>query len=300
MVKIMRNVRSSLLLSVIISTVIVFLPLSTALNPLLQYVRLPSMISEVIATSEEAGPASGDDEETGDDDDADDGEGTETGDQAADVSAPVEIFEVEICNNGIDDDGDGVVDEDDGLTGIACDVIGIENTTEVPESADEAQQGEQVTGNDTDLVSVECDPGFVLDPATGECVPIETPPLDGPDEQCLFDPSLPHCVAVDGKCPGGFAINVNEQCYPTGPCPDGYNKVDDDETGACYPDEAPPTGPANQTTITTNQTTIANQTIETVANQTITNQTITNQTMLPPPPPPPTPSGPYNACSQGG
>ncbi|CAN5802477.1 hypothetical protein BH23THE1_BH23THE1_23810 [soil metagenome] len=38
-----------------------------------------------------------------------------------------------------------------------------------------------------------------------------------PDGDCLFDPELPKCAAVNGKCP------------------DGYHKVDYDETGRCIP-----------------------------------------------------------------
>jgi hypothetical protein len=34
----------------------------------------------------------------------------------------------------------------------------------------------------------------------------------GPDERCLFDPSLPHCAAVDGERPDGFFMNGDDQC----------------------------------------------------------------------------------------
>jgi hypothetical protein len=57
----------------------------------------------------------------------------------------------------------------------------------------------------------------------------------GPDRDCLFDPSLPKCVAVDGKCPEGFNQNGYGQCVPEGGCPKGYHTVDDDETGRCIP-----------------------------------------------------------------
>lgn len=74
-------------------------------------------------------------------------------------------------------------------------------------------------------------------------IPVPPPPNttepEGPDEQCLFDPSLPQCAPVDGECPGGFTMNANEQCIPLGGCPDGYHTVEDDETGTCYPDDIP-------------------------------------------------------------
>lgn len=80
---------------------------------------------------------------------------------------------------------------------------------------------------------------------TSENITIPVPPFlnttepQGPDEQCLFDPSLPQCAPVDGECPDGFTMNVNEQCIPLGGCPDGYHTVEDDETGTCYPDDIP-------------------------------------------------------------
>lgn len=74
-------------------------------------------------------------------------------------------------------------------------------------------------------------------------IPLPPQPNDtepgGPDEQCLFDPSLPHCAPVDGECPDGFAMNANDQCFPTGGCPDGYHSIEDDESGTCYSDEIP-------------------------------------------------------------
>jgi hypothetical protein len=56
-----------------------------------------------------------------------------------------------------------------------------------------------------------------------------------PDDDCLFDPSLPKCSPIDGKCPAGFLMNENEQCFPDKPCPAGFTKLDEDETGTCYP-----------------------------------------------------------------
>ena len=56
-----------------------------------------------------------------------------------------------------------------------------------------------------------------------------------PDDDCLFNPSLPKCVPIEGKCPSGFLMNENEQCFPDKPCPAGFTKIDEDETGTCYP-----------------------------------------------------------------
>jgi hypothetical protein len=56
-----------------------------------------------------------------------------------------------------------------------------------------------------------------------------------PDDDCLFDPSLPKCSPMEGECPAGFLMNEDEQCFPDKPCPVGFTKHDEDETGACYP-----------------------------------------------------------------
>ena len=79
---------------------------------------------------------------------------------------------------------------------------------------------------------------------TPEPTPEPTPTSDetapqGPDERCLFDPTLPHCASVNGECPEGFLMNENEQCFPEGGCPDGYHRIEDDESGRCYSDDEP-------------------------------------------------------------
>ena len=56
-----------------------------------------------------------------------------------------------------------------------------------------------------------------------------------PDDDCLFNPSLPKCAPIAGKCPLGFLMNEKEQCFPDKPCPPGFAKLDEDETGTCYP-----------------------------------------------------------------
>jgi predicted transcriptional regulator len=59
----------------------------------------------------------------------------------------------------------------------------------------------------------------------------------GPDRDCFFAPDLPKCAPIDGRCPDGFGFNEDGQCIPHGDCPDGYSRVDDDETGKCFSDD---------------------------------------------------------------
>ena len=56
-----------------------------------------------------------------------------------------------------------------------------------------------------------------------------------PDDDCLFNPALPKCAPIGGKCPPGFLMNEEERCFPDKPCPPGFSKLDEDETGTCYP-----------------------------------------------------------------
>lgn len=44
---------------------------------------------------------------------------------------------------------------------------------------------------------------------------------------------------ITHKCPQGFSLNVNQHCYPNKPCPKGFERHEDDETGACYPIHKP-------------------------------------------------------------
>jgi hypothetical protein len=67
----------------------------------------------------------------------------------------------------------------------------------------------------------------------GKCIPKPTD-RELPDYDCLFNPDLKKCAPIDGECPDGFAMNEDEQCYPDKPCPKGYERRDDDETGRCY------------------------------------------------------------------
>jgi hypothetical protein len=65
--------------------------------------------------------------------------------------------------------------------------------------------------------------------------PQPSPQRIAPDDDCLFKPALPKCAPIAGKCPPGFLMNEEEQCFPDKPCPPGFSKLDEDETGTCYP-----------------------------------------------------------------
>jgi hypothetical protein len=53
---------------------------------------------------------------------------------------------------------------------------------------------------------------------------------------CYFDPEDKACDPDEnGNCPTGFGHNEGDRCVPIGKCPDGYGRLDDDESGTCYP-----------------------------------------------------------------
>jgi hypothetical protein len=81
------------------------------------------------------------------------------------------------------------------------------------------------------------DPSTCVD-CEGPC-PEPVPP--GPDEDCLFNPSLPKCASDNGECPEGFFQNEDGNCVPDHPngCPEGFHSHEDDETGQCIPDSVP-------------------------------------------------------------
>lgn len=85
---------------------------------------------------------------------------------------------------------------------------------------------------------------------------------------CLFTPSHPVCKPdKNGKCPPGWAMNENGNCYPAyKQCPPGYWRADEDETGACVPLPKIPFIPWG-----TNGTLVGNNTDEFIAN--VTNAT---------------------------
>jgi hypothetical protein len=85
---------------------------------------------------------------------------------------------------------------------------------------DENQEGSLISSNLTSRLTQLPQPG---------------PPRIVPDDDCLFNPALPKCAPVAGKCPPAFLMNEEEQCFPDKPCPSGFTKLDEDETGTCYP-----------------------------------------------------------------
>jgi hypothetical protein len=61
-------------------------------------------------------------------------------------------------------------------------------------------------------------------------------PPPAPDDSCLFHPEQKICGPdQSGNCPPGFLLNGKGQCIPDKECPAGFEKHDNDETGACYP-----------------------------------------------------------------
>lgn len=79
---------------------------------------------------------------------------------------------------------------------------------------------------------------FVPDKAMAQT----TATSSSPDDDCLFEPGLPKCApGQDGKCPPGFNMNGDGNCFPHKPCPPGYEKRDYDETGKCWEIESLPT-----------------------------------------------------------
>jgi hypothetical protein len=83
-------------------------------------------------------------------------------------------------------------------------------------------------------------PGQPCVDCEGPC-PEPPPTTPGPDEDCLFDPSLPKCASDNGQCPEGFFQNEDGNCVPDHPngCPEGFHSHEDDETGRCIPDSVP-------------------------------------------------------------
>ena len=81
------------------------------------------------------------------------------------------------------------------------------------------------------------------EPETGLVGP--SPQPMPPYEGCLLDPTLPECTPPPGgKCPLGYLMNEDGQCYPDKPCPPGFARVDNDESGACLPVPPTPTPPS--------------------------------------------------------
>jgi len=58
-----------------------------------------------------------------------------------------------------------------------------------------------------------------------------------PDKDCAFNPNgLAKCKPdpTTGKCPSEFSANDKGNCFPKGPCPTGYTRPDNDESGQCF------------------------------------------------------------------
>jgi hypothetical protein len=57
-----------------------------------------------------------------------------------------------------------------------------------------------------------------------------------PDASCDFHPNAAKCAPdKDGNCPPGFSHNDKGNCHPSGPCPAGFFRHTDDESGKCFP-----------------------------------------------------------------
>ena len=56
-----------------------------------------------------------------------------------------------------------------------------------------------------------------------------------PDASCDFHPNAAKCAPdKDGNCPPGFSHNDKGNCHPSGPCPTGFFRHTDDESGKCF------------------------------------------------------------------
>src|SRR5918994_2189625 len=56
---------------------------------------------------------------------------------------------------------------------------------------------------------------------------------------CQLNPNDARCPkpGPDGNCPPGWGLNDDDQCVPSGPCPSGHHRPNDDETGRCVPEK---------------------------------------------------------------
>jgi hypothetical protein len=63
-----------------------------------------------------------------------------------------------------------------------------------------------------------------------------------PDDDRLYDPSLPRCAPMNGVCLEGFNMNEDGQYFFDKPSPPGYARADNDESGACLPINSPTPG----------------------------------------------------------
>lgn len=72
--------------------------------------------------------------------------------------------------------------------------------------------------------------------------PPQTPTTPAPTDKCAFNPDSPNCKPdpVTGKYPPGFSHNVHDNCFPSGPCPSGFGRHDNDKSGKCFRTGNPP------------------------------------------------------------
>jgi hypothetical protein len=100
------------------------------------------------------------------------------------------------------------------------------------------------------LVDVEAQIDYGIGNDASTTIPASSPPTTAPspptikprlgrnlpDEACYFNPDLLKCKSIGegGICPENFGMNENEQCIPIN-CPDGFENLDEDESGTCYP-----------------------------------------------------------------
>ena len=121
-------------------------------------------------------------------------------------------------------------------------------TTEEPKPAEPTTESSTLT--EEEEPNIECPPGQFPAGNPPACVDCEgpcpeepgpPPNEEGPDQDCLFNPSLPKCASDNGECPPDFFQNEDGNCVPSHPngCPEGYHSHEDDETGQCIPDDVP-------------------------------------------------------------
>ena len=109
-----------------------------------------------------------------------------------------------------------------------------------PEKSDEIVEDEELIAENTSTSGSDGDSDNqnTLNETSQEGEEVVKTSNSQPDEDCLFDPSLPKCAPDEnGNCPEGFAMNGDGQCFPRHDrCPEGYHSHEDDESGRCIPD----------------------------------------------------------------
>src|SRR5690242_17783847 len=84
--------------------------------------------------------------------------------------------------------------------------------------------------NPNDIGACIASSSFKCNPAT---------PTEQPDQGCAFHPDSDKCKPVGGNCPDHFGMNDKGNCFPEGPCPGGFGRHDNDESGKCFPNHQP-------------------------------------------------------------